>query len=290
VTVIETGSFREAARRLGVRQPSLSQQIGRLEDTLGVELFDRRADGVDLTTAGLALRDRAYEILSLFDETRRTLRDNERTTQGSINVAAIPTLVPFLLPGPLRAFRDAYPQVNVYLSEAPTVDVVGLVARGLVDIGLIASHVNDDRCRFEHVYDEPLVVVMASDSPWAQRDRVCKDDFNEAGVVILSELHCLGDQTIEFCEIQNLDKITQIDSGQIATVLELVRRNLGLSLVPRSSLGSFNLAGVTAREVSSGTPTRPVSLVWKAGRPKSELAACLAKLSCEHLRNGDDMR
>ncbi len=278
IAVVEEGGFRTAAKRVGISQPSLSQHIGHLEDHMGLELFHRTPEGVEPTRAGELLFERAKVIVGLIDETRDLILEDQGGAHQSVGISAIPTLAPFVLPAALDALSDRYQHMTVRIEERTTDDLYNAVVTGQTDLGIVATTPSScaESVALEHLADEPLVLAMASGSEWAARPHLCAEDLQQAGVIILGELHCLGEQVSEFCATQGVERVIQIESGQIATIIELVRRDVGISLLPGSTLAGYNTEGLTIRSIKDGAPSRPIYMVRNRLRPQSEVAQHLA--------------
>ncbi|MEM9065997.1 MAG: LysR family transcriptional regulator [Planctomycetota bacterium] len=274
VAVVQEGGFRNASRVLGISQPSLSQQIARLEDQLGVTVFDRRPDGVELTKAGELLYERAQTILGLLTDTSEQVRARSLEKRASISVSAIPTMAPFLLPRSVQMLRREHAEIHIEICELTTDALFHALATGQTDVGVAASLPEQglDGFVIEHLGNEPLHIAMASNSKWAGLPYLCADDLQEAGVISLGELHCLGDQVSEFCATQDVDRLIRIDSGQIATLIELVRCDVGVSLLPSTLLAGHDLSGLNIRVVKDNPPSRPVYLLRNRHRPQSAVS------------------
>lgn len=283
IAVVERGGFRPAAKHVGISQPSLSQHIGHLEDHVGVALFDRLPEGVRLTRAGDLLYERAKIILGLIDETREIIADGAGEAPRKVSVSAIPTIAPCVLPAALGVFSRLFERLTVRVAERTTDDLYEAVVSGRTDIGVASTLPESSRAAVtaEHLADEPLVLAMAAGSEWAARPHLCAEDLQRAGVIVLGELHCLSGQVSEFCATRGIDRVVRIESGQIATVIELVRRNVGVTLLPVSTLKSYNTECLTVRAIKDGAPSRPILMVRNRHRPQSELTRALARCISE---------
>ncbi len=279
IAIVEEGSFRGGAKRLGISQPSLSQQIGRLEDHVGSMLFERHPDGVSLTRSGHLLYERAQSILGLIDETRELIRSEAEAQRAVVNVAAIPTIAPYVLPRAIETLKKHRSDVVINAAEITTDELLDSVSRGAIDVGVIASVPENDQGVYsvEQLGDEPLQIAMASGSKWAERPFLCAEDLQEAGVIVLGEMHCLGGQVSEFCATQSVDRIVQIESGQIMTLVELVRRDIGVTLLPATMLAGHDTSGIEIRTVKDGAPSRPICMVQHRHRPQSAVAKQMAQ-------------
>ncbi|RNC81915.1 MAG: LysR family transcriptional regulator [Phycisphaera sp.] len=260
VAVVQEGSFRGASKLLGISQPALSIQIGKLEDSLSCMLFDRHPSGITLTDCGKLLHDRAQVILGMLDETRDLVSAQSSAGPISVRVSAIPTIAPIVLPKSVQLFKERYDDAAVSLSERTTESLCDGIARGEIDIGVTSkiSPGSQDTYIAEHIGDEPLMLAIAESSKWASRDKLCTDDLQEAGIIVLDEMHCLSEQVTEICATQGIDHVVQIDSGQLSTLIELVRNAVGISLLPSSILSNYITDGILVREVYGNPITRPL--------------------------------
>ena len=279
IAVVEEGSFRNGAKRLGISQPSLSQQIARLEDHVGAMLFDRKPDGVELTRCGRVLYDQALDVLGMIDEARDRVRAEAVRRKEVVRVAAIPTMAPFVLPRAIRLLRDESPDVAVIAAELPMDELIDAVIRRDVDIGVLSSVPEKglSTCEVHHHGEEPLLLAIPGGSKWAKRPHLCGDDLQEAGVIVLGEMHCLNVQVLEFCETQSIDRIVQIESGQVATLVELVRQDVGVTLLPAALLAGLDTTGVEIRELKGERPMRPIHSVKYPQRSPSDIVALMSR-------------
>lgn len=282
LAIVDEKTFNAAARRLGVRQPSLSQQIARLEDDVGEALFDRVGSGVVLTRAGQLLEARARQILAMLEETKRAVREDLDAGKGVVSIGAIPTIAPYLMPCVLRQFRAQYPHTEVRFVEATTGRLTDMVANAEVELAVVATDIDDDRVSCEHIARDPLLLALPEGSPYASLDRICQEHIEQVGVVVLGELHCLGDQVRSFCRHTGIARQIRMHAGQLETALGFVRSGLGMTLVPQMAVAQGDPAGIVTRPVVHGDPSRPIGLIWNAGRYKSGFAREFASIIREH--------
>src|SRR5262249_25096336 len=193
VAVANTGSFSRAADKCHVSQPSLSQQIQKLERGLGQRLFDRLGRRALLTDAGRLLLERAEAILETVDDAQRRLRDADDHQGGRLSVGAIPTIAPYLLPLVLPGFLEKSPRVELTIQEDVTQHLLAAVVAGDLDLALVALPVDDDRVQSEALFTEPLLLTVARTHRLAKQRRITLDDFSTERFILLNELHCLSD-------------------------------------------------------------------------------------------------
>jgi len=267
--VAEQGSFTKAARECGVSQPAISQQITRLETTLGRPLFERQGRQVALTEAGELLRRRALQIVSLVEDTARLLCDDGET--GKIVVSAIPTIAPYLMPELLEAFHDGHPRARVEVNEEVTEAVLRRCALGEIDVGVLALPASRGYLRFETLFEEELLLATAADHPLATQERVGLDDLREVPFVLLDEAHCLSEDIRGFCRRRLFQPVTTGRVSQLATVQELVAQGFGVSLIPEMAVPRVPTGRLCFRRLDGERPVRTITACWNPDRYQSRL-------------------
>ena len=273
------GGFTRAAAACGVSQPTLSQQMGKLEAELGRPLFVRAGGGVTLTDAGAAFRDRADRILALADDARTCVAGDPDA--GRLTVAAIPTVCPYLLPPAAVRFAASLPKARLDLREATTADLLRQMRAGTLDLGLIATPLTDDGLTARPLVTEPLLAALPEGHPLAAGKSVRMDRLAAEPFVLLHDAHCLAGQTVGFCAGRRLAPVATAEVQQLTTVLELVRLGVGVSLVPE--MAARPTPGVAFRPVAGDPPTRTVTAVWPRGRVRGRLFdGLLAALAYNH--------
>lgn len=275
VACAETGSMTGAAKRSHVSQPSLSQQVKKLEQELGVPLFDRLGKGVALTDAGRALLPRARRILRELDDTHENLRVQVESGAGVLSIGAIPTIAPFLLPPVLARLRREFPKCVLRVKEDLTARLVDAVAQGELDVAITSTPINHDRIDVEVVGSEPLLVVTPSKHPLAGLANITHADLREQATITLHEMHCLGEQIGAFCTKTRLRPDVVCKTTQLSTVLELVRLGLGVSLIPAMAAARDDARSRVYVPFARQPPSREIALIWRRGRTRPRVAMTL---------------
>lgn len=283
VACAEAGSMTLAARRSHVSQPSLSQSVKKLEDELGVTLFDRLGRGIALTDAGRALLPRALRILHELDDTQETLRVRVASGAGMLSIGAIPTIAPFLLPPVLARLRRAFPKCALRVREDLTANLVEAVASGELDVAITSTPIDHDRIEIEVVGSEPLLVVTPSKHPLAGLAHITHADLREEATITLHEMHCLGQQVGSFCAKARLKPDVVCKTTQLSTVLELVRLGLGVSLIPAMAAAGDDARSRVYVPFARQQPRREIALIWRTGRTRPRVATSLASTVQEEL-------
>jgi LysR family transcriptional regulator, hydrogen peroxide-inducible genes activator len=264
VAVAQLENFTRAAQKCFVAQPSLSQQIIKLEREFGGPLFDRTGRKVRLTDRGRTLFDRAIEILSAVDGAKRAM--SEGGDAGQISVGAIPTVAPYLLPPLLKRFLGDYPKTEVTVLENFTEYTIQACLEGEIDVGVLALPVTDEQLAVEPLMTEELLLAMAVGHPLASRRRVTMQDVSLERFVLLSETHCLGQQVLSFCKGQSCQPAISCRSAQLLTVQELVALGHGVSLIPQMAVKADHSQHTKYRSLAGEKPERTIAMIWRKNR------------------------
>lgn len=275
---VEAGSLSRAARTLGISQPSLTQQIHRLERHFGAPLFRRHGRGVVATEAGAALVPRAERILNDLREAEEAVRQYDETP-AVLHVGVIPTVAPYLVPDALRRLRAKHPAQRVSIHESHSAALLGLLADGQLDVIVAASpYPFDPSLVVELLGSDPLVVAVPAHHPAARTGTITLQELREAPAITLDPLHCLSDQVAEFCARQGVHPAVSCRGAQLATVLELVAAGVGLSIVPAMAAARHGGTGCAFVPVTEQELTRDVVAVWPSRGGRS--AAAEAMVDC----------
>lgn len=277
VAVAETGSFSRAAVQCGVAQPSLSQQIKRLEADLGRSLFDRLSRSIALTEAGEALLPRARRILAEVRETTESLSDDGEPGGGRLDVGAIPTMAPYVLPQALTRFTAERPGCRVTVREDLTERLVEALIDCELDFAIMSTPVEHDLIELARIAREPLLVATAAgDAPPAKALRLA--DLRDQPTVVLHEMHCLGQQIQGFCSARGVSRRIVCHSTQLSTVLALVGLGMGISLVPAMCAEQDVSGERRYSALVDDAPTRGIAVAWRRGRSRSSAAQAFAAI------------
>lgn len=272
VAVAETGSFSRAAERCNIAQPSLSQQIQKLEQELGEPLFDRLPRKVVLTDAGRTLLPRAVSILSDLQDIKHTLNQNADAGHGLLNVGFIPTIAPFVLPRVIQRFSQEFPNARLTVQEDLTETIVRNLLDGKLDVGITSMPIHHRLIRTQELLTEPLLVASAKENDFITRASIHVKELDDFPFIALSEMHCLGEQVQSFCHRQNLELKIVCDTSQLTTVKNCVEIGLGVSLVPRALALSDKSQQVNYRPLNGAAPQRKIAAATHAERTLSFLA------------------
>ena len=280
------GSMSRAAERCRVAQPSLSQQIARLEESLGVRLFDRLGRGVALTPAGRALLPRARRILNEARDARENLRADIDEGTGRLSVGAIPTMAPYLLPPALAGVRAAYPGCELHVREDLTERLLEQVSDLEVDVAVMSTPIEHAGVDVRVVGEERLVVVAAREGMLEGSGEITLEALREMPRVSLDEMHCLGRQIAGFCSARRVGANVVCCATQLSTLLEMVRLGLGVSLAPEMAAREDRSGTRVYAALKRGGPTREIAVVTRKGRTLGKAGERFVELVARSVTEG----
>ena len=286
VAVADAGNFSRAAAACNVAQPSLSQQIIKLEKELGTPLFDRLGRRIALTDAARALLPRARTALAALEDAKNALSDDPALSDGKLRIGAIPTIAPYLLPPAIHAFKTKLPNVQLEFLEDVTDNLIEQLITAELDLAIMSGPIDEPQLRIETLADEPLDLAAPAGHPLAKRTKLAIENLNDQPVIVLHEMHCLQGQVDAICRSRHVQPRITCRTAQLHTVLELVARNVGLSLIPRMCSLNHHDPRWTSKPFTVNTPTRPITAAANASRIRSPLAeAFLGAVRTELQRN-----
>ncbi|MGD2115488.1 MAG: LysR family transcriptional regulator [Acidobacteriota bacterium] len=286
VAVAEAGSFSRAAERCRVAQPSLSQQIKKLETALGQDLFDRLPRGAALTKAGHALLPRARRILAEVREARGELERDLDEGRVPLAVGAIPTMAPYVLPPVLRRLTTEAPDCELTVREDLTERLVEALLDLELDCAIMSTPVEHRSVEVEVLGSERLLLAVHGDVTLPASAERALETLRNRPSIVLHEMHCLGQQIRDFCDTTDLAQRIVCRSTQIGTVRHLVALGMGYSLIPEMAARFGGSNGLRYAPMPDRDPRREVAVVWHRDRSRSRLARRFVELVREDLAAG----
>jgi LysR family transcriptional regulator, hydrogen peroxide-inducible genes activator len=267
--VAELGNFTRAAEACFVSQPSLSQQIIKLERELKQPLFERLGRGVRLTDAGRVLKEHADQVLKLLDDARARIVDSPEG--GRLTIAAIPTVAPYLVPQMLQDFRRECPGAQIEILEETTKAALDLCTRGEADLAILALPIEGEHLHVEPLFTEELLLVLPKSHPAAKKPRLTLKDVADEPFVLLNEAHCLTDNALSFCRRKSFQPIITSRMSQLTTLQQLVSLGHGLSFVPEMAARIDTDKRRVYRNLAGEQPKRTIGLAWHEYRYQTQL-------------------
>jgi len=234
--VAKAGSFTRAAEREHVAQPSLSQQIRKLEDELGARLLDRLGRTLRLTSFGETFLLRAEAILREVDDAKHEIQEMTGIDRGKLVIGAIPTIAPYFLPDRLASFSRKFPKVQFSVVEEITPVLLERLQAATIDVALMALPVPGDQFTSRELLRESLYLVVPDSHRLSSNSRVHLSDIEGDPFLLLKEGHCFRENTLAACTRARLKPNVIFESGQFATILAMVAANTGVSVVPQMAV------------------------------------------------------
>jgi LysR family hydrogen peroxide-inducible transcriptional activator len=234
--IADTGNFSRAAERCKIAQPSLSQQVQKLEDDLGVKLFDRLGRSIRLTEAGRAFIPRARAILEQMDAARTSAADKNADLRGSVTVGVIPTVAPYRMPGYASSFTKKFPDAKLRIIE----DTTSVLVQGLrdlsIDVAILALPLRHKDLELFPIRTEPLFAVLRKNHPRARAKSLALKDLRGESFVMLRDGHCFRDLSLDTCTRARVTPNIAFESGQFSSLLGMVATGIGVSLIPEMAI------------------------------------------------------
>jgi LysR family hydrogen peroxide-inducible transcriptional activator len=290
VAVAESHHFGKAAQRCFVSQPTLSGQIKKLEDELGVTIFERSNRAVEITPAGEAILAHARLILEQADVIQQLARAHQDPLAGPLRIGVIPTLSPYLMPLILVPLRKQYPQMQPVLSEELTDTLLQRLRDHEIDVALLATAVPQQEFDTMPLFVEPFWIAYPSKHRFYTKDRITLRDLDHENLLLLAEGHCLAEQAMDICQIherQTQGEMADLRASSLETLIQLVGAGFGTTLVPALAMrGSWTTdSGVVAQPLAIRGAARRVSLVYRHSFPRHAALRAFASTILDNLPN-----
>jgi LysR family transcriptional regulator, hydrogen peroxide-inducible genes activator len=281
--VAQTRNFGLAAKSCFISQPTLSMQIQKLEDDLGVTLFDRSKKPVEPTAMGKKIIAQAQVVLQEANRIEELIKEEKGEISGEFKLGIIPTLAPYLLPLFLKNFTTVYPAVNLIVEEMQTQKIIKMLKEDKIDGGILVTPLNHKGIVEWPIFNDPFLAYLAPKHPLLSLSQVSDKDLSLDDIWLLNEGHCFRDQAIEICKRVkgkgSKNKNLTFESGNLETLKRLVDQNFGYTLLP-----SLAILGMSASEQKKKVrffkppvPIREVSVIYSRNYLKKSIIEALHK-------------
>ncbi|HEY0651846.1 MAG TPA: LysR substrate-binding domain-containing protein [Chryseosolibacter sp.] len=269
--------FLVASEHCHVTQPTLSMQIQKLEDELGVKVFDRTKQPVIPTETGVSILAQARVVLREANRIKQIISDTKDTLAGELRIGIIPTLAPYLLPPLYKYVREKYPQINLMIREAITEEIIEELKNNRLDCGLVVTPLKDPSIKEDVLFYEELFVYVSRKNSLADKKYVLPNDINPSQLWLLEEGHCFRSQILNLCELQRRSDLHfKYETGNIETLKRMVDKSDGLTILPELAVKEFSPAQLKlVKQLKDPTPAREVSLVTHRDYIKNNLIKTL---------------
>ena len=278
VAVARTANFSRAAELCHVSQPSLSQQIKKLEDELGERLFDRMKRAAKLTSQGETFLPRAIRILEEVDAVKREATDAQDLLRGTLTIGVLPTIAPYLLPVVMAEFTEKFPGVEIVVQEDTTARLLKLALDYEIDFVLASQPIQNERLEVTGLFSEELLLALPPGHRFARKRTVAAADLEGERFIVMKEGHCLGEQVLGFCDRRDVKPKISFRSSQLETVQAFVASGLGISLIPAMATRCKRENLPEYRSLLSPRPERKIVVAWPKQRPPGRAAKEFLKM------------
>lgn len=290
VAVARAKHFGHAAEACYVAQPTLSVAIKKLEDELGVVLFERGGAEISVTPLGAQIVAQAERVLEQTAAIKELAKQNKDPLAGPLRLGVIYTIGPYLLPPLVKAMIANVPQMPLILQENFTVKLLEMLRQGELDAAIMALPLPEHGMAVQALYDEPFVVAMPPQHPWARRAAIAAEDLKTENMLLLGNGHCFRDQVLEVCpEMARFSSPGNgmqrtFEGSSLDTIRHMVASGIGLTVLPRASVPDMDSEDgmLRFRRFTAPEPTRRVVIVWRKSftRKAAIDAICAAVAQC----------
>ncbi|MCW5909714.1 MAG: LysR family transcriptional regulator [Cyclobacteriaceae bacterium] len=266
-----------ASEKCFVTQPTLSMQVQKLEDELGVKIFDRTKQPVIPTEMGARIIAQARVVLREAAVIPQIIAEQKDTMTGEIRIGIIPTLAPYLLPSLFKNIREKYPQVNLVVREIITEEVVQELKNNRLDCGIVVTPLKDSSINEDVLFYEELFVYVSKKNALADKKYVLPAEIDPNQLWLLEEGHCFRSQILNLCELRKYSDLHfKYETGSIETLKRMVDKSDGITILPELAVMEFNPAQMKlVKRLKEPSPAREVSLVTHRNHLKTKLIKTL---------------
>lgn len=271
IAVARERHFGRAAESCFVSQPSLSVAIKKLEEELGVLIFERRTADIALTPIGRQIVEQAQKILEESRRLREIAHQGQDPLSGPLRVGMIYTIAPYLMPGLVTEMASSTPKMPLYLEENFTAELLNQLRDGTIDVGIMADTFSDSALMKQALYQEDFVVAVPSHHPWVNRNYVGTDELKDQTMLMLGAGHCFRDQILSFCpdllrfNAGASDVQRTVEGSSLQTICHMAAQGMGITVLPSSAVPFLQGPSQTLKMISfkKPVPNRKVIMVWR---------------------------
>lgn len=265
VALADHRHFGRAAAACFVSQPTLSTQIRKLEEELGVSLVERAPRKVMLTPAGREAAERARRIVAEVEQMKEAARRSQDPQAGTVRLGLFPTLGPYLLPHVIPGLRARFPQLELLLVEEKSDVLLARLRDGRLDAAILALPVEDEQLHVEPLFSEPFVLAVPDRHPFAARTRLALDDLADQRLLLLEDGHCLREQALDVCQLSGAHEKSEFRATSLETLRQMVAANVGMTLLPMLSVQPpvARSPDIRLLPFEGDPPRREIAMLWR---------------------------
>ena len=268
VALAEHKHFRRAADSCHVSQPTLSGQIRKLEDELGIVLLERTSRKVLFTQSGLVLVNQAKTVLREVKLLREMASNQGKEMTGPLHIGVIPTVGPYLLPYIVPALKQSFPDLELFLYEAQTHQLLEQLETGRLDCAIAAAVPETEPFIEVPLFNEKMLLAISEQHPWANQKSVKLEELDGSEVLMLDDGHCLRTQALGYCFAAGAKENQHFQATSLETLRNMVAANAGITLMPELAvINEGTRSGVKYLPFQAPHPAREITLVYRPGSP-----------------------
>jgi LysR family hydrogen peroxide-inducible transcriptional activator len=279
VSLAIDGRFGRAAERCHVSQPTLSAQLAKLEDELGVQLFERGARVATPTVGGRVVLQQAKIVLDEVERLKELARATRDPLAGPLHLGVIQTVGPYLMPRLLPLLRRSYPALKLLLHEERTAALLARLRAGALDAAILSLPLDGEDLRWETLLVEPILLAVPRDHRLARQAEIAHAALADEALMLIEDGHCLREQTLGFCHAAGIASRRDVQGASLETLRQLVMADIGIGLMPElATLPPFGAGPLAVyRPFAAPVPSREIVLVWRRSFPRGDAFKALAR-------------
>ncbi len=268
VSLAEFKHFRRAADACNVSQPTLSGQIRKLEDELGITLLERTSRKVLFTQSGLLLVEQAKQVLREVKLLKEMASNQGKDMTGPLHIGVIPTLGPYLLPYIMPVLKEEFPELELFLYEAQTNQLVDQLETGRLDCAILAAVAETEPFIQVPLFNEKMLVAVSENHSWAKEKNIPLDHLKGMEVLMLDDGHCLREQALGYCFAAGAKENAHFQATSLEMLRNMIAANAGITLMPELAvLNEGQRQGVKYIPCVDPEPQRTITLIYRPGSP-----------------------
>ena len=285
IAVAEEKHFGNAAKRCFVSQPTLSAQLKKLEEELGVQLFERSNRQVLVTPIGEDICRQARDILNDIEQLKRSAKAATDPLSGTLHLGIIPTLAPYLLPLIIAPLKNQLPDLELLLREEQTHVIVNKLSKGELDAIILALPIDDNQFVCEELFDETFFVAMPADHPLNKHKEIKLSQLKNETLLLLEDGHCLRDQALDVCKISDIKEKPGFKATSLETLRHMVSVGIGITLLPELSIRHLDKRQklMAVKPFTNPEPFRRIALLWRKHSAKNACCQEIAEIIRNHV-------
>ncbi len=270
VAVADLHSFVQAADKCCISQPTLSTQIKKMEQSLGVLIFERNNKKVLATELGQQIIASARKILLEVDHINELANNAQNPFAGNFRLGAFPTLSTYIFPNLIPLVKEALPELRLILIEEKTDELISQLKLGKIDAALLALPIKEDFLIVEKLFDDEFKLAVSIDNPLAKKRVISLKNLSNQQILLLDEGHCLRDQALQICQLKGVKEQPDVRATGLETLRQMVRAGTGITFMPKIAISKAE-TGISYIPFTSPAPKRTIGLVWRKTSVRTKL-------------------